>query len=190
MKFFDKFMLLFLLLTSNEKHQILSSTETLLLCKLYGNMQTLPMIDLVYNTLTTLASSATPVPSPFPYGNNDSRELSSALNQTSNWFSQSPHINNHSNNQILLGSGSLNFTNNIHNYNVTGGGVGGNYINGTFVYDDDSESDVHKEFIFDRTDVRIIFITLYSLVFCCCFFGKCFLIVIALCYRNYLFLSS
>lgn len=32
---------------------------------------------------------------------------------------------------------------------------------------------VHKEFIFDRTDVRVIFITLYSLVFCCCFFGKC-----------------
>lgn len=31
---------------------------------------------------------------------------------------------------------------------------------------------VHKEFIFDRTDVRVIFITLYSLVFCCCFFGK------------------
>jgi hypothetical protein len=29
-----------------------------------------------------------------------------------------------------------------------------------------------KEFIFDRLDVRIIFITLYSLVFCCCFFGK------------------
>lgn len=32
--------------------------------------------------------------------------------------------------------------------------------------------DEPREFIFDRTDVRIIFITLYSLVFCCCFFGK------------------
>ena len=31
-----------------------------------------------------------------------------------------------------------------------------------------------KEFIFDRKEVRIIFITLYTLVFCCCFFGKCF----------------
>lgn len=31
---------------------------------------------------------------------------------------------------------------------------------------------VVREFIFDRTDVRIIFITLYSLVFFCCFFGK------------------
>lgn len=28
------------------------------------------------------------------------------------------------------------------------------------------------EYIFDRTDVRAIFITLYTLVFCCCFFGK------------------
>lgn len=31
---------------------------------------------------------------------------------------------------------------------------------------------VVREFIFDRTDVRIIFITLYSLVFFCCFFGE------------------
>lgn len=29
-----------------------------------------------------------------------------------------------------------------------------------------------KEFVFDRTDVRVVFITLYSLVFCCCFFGE------------------
>lgn len=29
-----------------------------------------------------------------------------------------------------------------------------------------------KEYIFDRKEVRVIFITLYSLVFCCCFFGK------------------
>lgn len=29
-----------------------------------------------------------------------------------------------------------------------------------------------RDFVFDRTDVRVIFITLYSLVFCCCFFGK------------------
>lgn len=32
--------------------------------------------------------------------------------------------------------------------------------------------ETHKEFVFDRTDVRIVFITLYSLVFCCCFFGE------------------
>lgn len=29
-----------------------------------------------------------------------------------------------------------------------------------------------KEYIFDRKEVRAIFITLYSLVFCCCFFGE------------------
>ncbi|XP_055381874.1 trissin receptor isoform X2 [Condylostylus longicornis] len=28
-----------------------------------------------------------------------------------------------------------------------------------------------RDFVFDRTDVKIIFITLYSLVFCCCFFA-------------------
>lgn len=32
---------------------------------------------------------------------------------------------------------------------------------------------VQKEYIFDRQDVRIIFIILYSIVFCCCFFGEC-----------------
>lgn len=31
----------------------------------------------------------------------------------------------------------------------------------------------HKEYIFDRTEVRVLFVTLYSLVFGCCFFGKC-----------------
>lgn len=30
------------------------------------------------------------------------------------------------------------------------------------------------DYIFDRTDVRAIFITMYTLVFCCCFFGKYF----------------
>ncbi|XP_055540017.1 trissin receptor isoform X1 [Wyeomyia smithii] len=37
---------------------------------------------------------------------------------------------------------------------------------------------VQKEFIFDRTDVRVIFITLYSLVFCCCFFGNLLVILV------------
>lgn len=30
----------------------------------------------------------------------------------------------------------------------------------------------HKEYIFDRTEVRLLFVTLYSLVFGCCFFGE------------------
>uniref|UniRef100_A0A182NAL3 Uncharacterized protein n=1 Tax=Anopheles dirus TaxID=7168 RepID=A0A182NAL3_9DIPT len=53
--------------------------------------------------------------------------------------------------------------------NVNGTGVefaGGSNLTHSFT------NFVHKEFIFDRTDVRVIFITLYSLVFCCCFFGK------------------
>jgi len=28
------------------------------------------------------------------------------------------------------------------------------------------------DYIFDRTEVWAIFITLYTVVFCCCFFGK------------------
>lgn len=32
--------------------------------------------------------------------------------------------------------------------------------------------DAEFEYIFDRTDVRAIFFTLYSIVFCSCFFGK------------------
>ncbi|CAO1333898.1 unnamed protein product [Diamesa serratosioi] len=35
-----------------------------------------------------------------------------------------------------------------------------------------------KEFIFDRKEVRIIFITLYTLVFCCCFFGNLLVILV------------
>lgn len=38
---------------------------------------------------------------------------------------------------------------------------------------EDYEFEMPREFIFDRKEVRIIFITLYSLVFCCCFFGEC-----------------
>lgn len=32
-----------------------------------------------------------------------------------------------------------------------------------------------KPYIFDRKDVRIIFLVLYTIVFCSCFFGKLFL---------------
>ncbi|KAG6454092.1 hypothetical protein O3G_MSEX008464, partial [Manduca sexta] len=35
-----------------------------------------------------------------------------------------------------------------------------------------------EEFIFDRTDVRAIFITLYTIVFCCCFFGNLLVILV------------
>lgn len=29
-----------------------------------------------------------------------------------------------------------------------------------------------RDHVFDRTDVRVIFTIIYSLVFCCCFFGE------------------
>lgn len=36
----------------------------------------------------------------------------------------------------------------------------------------DDEELFKRDHVFDRTDVRVIFIAMYSLVFCCCFFGK------------------
>ncbi|CAG5022027.1 unnamed protein product [Parnassius apollo] len=36
----------------------------------------------------------------------------------------------------------------------------------------------NDEYIFDRTDVRAIFITLYTIVFCCCFFGNLLVILV------------
>lgn len=38
--------------------------------------------------------------------------------------------------------------------------------------EEEEEFSENNTYIFDRLDVRIIFITLYSLVFCCCFFGE------------------
>ncbi|CAG9797173.1 unnamed protein product [Chironomus riparius] len=45
--------------------------------------------------------------------------------------------------------------------------------NSTFLY-----HEPHKEYIFDRKDVRYVFITLYSLVFCFCFFGNLLVILV------------
>lgn len=37
----------------------------------------------------------------------------------------------------------------------------------------DTDDGIQKrDHVFDRTDVRVIFIIIYSLVFCCCFFGE------------------
>ncbi|GBP23917.1 Trissin receptor [Eumeta japonica] len=48
------------------------------------------------------------------------------------------------------------------------------FTNGTAYNESDSifppETD---EYIFDRPDVKAIFITLYTIVFCCCFFARC-----------------
>ncbi|XP_017063018.2 LOW QUALITY PROTEIN: trissin receptor [Drosophila eugracilis] len=44
--------------------------------------------------------------------------------------------------------------------------------------EDEEDAEKASEYIFDRTDVRIIFITLYTLVFCCCFFGNLLVILV------------
>lgn len=55
-------------------------------------------------------------------------------------------------------------------YNVTyGSDLVINNISGSSYSDD---VNITKEYIFDRKDVRYVFITLYSLVFCFCFFGE------------------
>jgi hypothetical protein len=63
-------------------------------------------------------------------------------------------------------------------WNVSGGGSGesdamyGSDSDNQTLFANDSYRFEHKEYIFDRKDVRYVFITLYSLVFCFCFFGK------------------
>ncbi len=78
----------------------------------------------------------------------------------------------------------VNFVNGHHlssTYNTTVSHTGG-YGNATMVnlandssfisnFSSSNESQ-KRDFVFDRTDVKVLFITLYSLVFCCCFFGK------------------
>lgn len=36
----------------------------------------------------------------------------------------------------------------------------------------DNDELLKRDHVFDRTDVRVIFTIIYTLVFCCCFFGK------------------
>lgn len=68
----------------------------------------------------------------------------------------------------------------VSNYNTTAnhntgyGNITYNVSNDTsFIFNLSSPIESQKrDFVFDRTDVRVLFITLYSLVFCCCFFGK------------------
>lgn len=56
--------------------------------------------------------------------------------------------------------------------NVTDGGSGdGIYANDSFTFNDTFSAST-REYIFDRKDVRYVFVTLYSLVFCFCFFGE------------------
>ncbi|XP_044727518.1 trissin receptor-like [Chrysoperla carnea] len=42
----------------------------------------------------------------------------------------------------------------------------------------DGDGSEEEDYIFDRTGIRVLFITLYSLVFCCCFFGNLLVILV------------
>jgi len=46
------------------------------------------------------------------------------------------------------------------------------YENGSFIQIDRTSPIEAVEYIYDRTEIRVIFIALYTLVFCFCFFGK------------------
>ncbi|XP_068150884.1 trissin receptor isoform X2 [Drosophila tropicalis] len=46
------------------------------------------------------------------------------------------------------------------------------------IIEDEEDAEKASEYIFDRTDVRVIFITLYTIVFCCCFFGNLLVILV------------
>ncbi|KAM8715543.1 hypothetical protein ACLKA7_002574 [Drosophila subpalustris] len=60
---------------------------------------------------------------------------------------------------------------------TTGLTVGQDNSNNELAVDED-DGDNTSEYVFDRTDVRIIFITLYTIVFCCCFFGNLLVILV------------
>ncbi|XP_066584918.1 trissin receptor-like [Prorops nasuta] len=55
---------------------------------------------------------------------------------------------------------------------------GSNNDNRTFLAGILHNESFNEDYIFDRTDVKIIFITLYSIVFFCCFFGNLMVILV------------
>ncbi|KQS70193.1 trissin receptor isoform X1 [Drosophila erecta] len=96
----------------------------------------------------------------------------SALTASANVTSTiSPPINGSSTDYILLYGDS---TTSIVPAPTTGRSGDGSGA----VIEDEEDAEKASEYIFDRTDVRIIFITLYTLVFCCCFFGNLLVILV------------
>ncbi|EDX03864.1 GD23365 [Drosophila simulans] len=90
----------------------------------------------------------------------------SALTASANVTSTiSPPINGSSTDYILLYGDSTTSLVPALTTGLSGDGSGA-------VIEDEEDAEKASEYIFDRTDVRIIFITLYTLVFCCCFFGE------------------
>nr|AAO34525.1 G protein-coupled receptor [Drosophila melanogaster] len=83
----------------------------------------------------------------------------------------SPPINGSSTDYILLYGESTTSLVPALTTGLSGDGSGA-------VIEDEEDAEKASEYIFDRTDVRIIFITLYTLVFCCCFFGNLLVILV------------
>ncbi|XP_043640937.1 trissin receptor isoform X2 [Drosophila teissieri] len=102
--------------------------------------------------------------------------LTASANVTStSTITISPPINGSSTDYILLYGDP---TTSIVPPLTTGLAVSGDG-SGAVIEDEDAEdAEKASEYIFDRTDVRIIFITLYTLVFCCCFFGNLLVILV------------
>ncbi|KAM7352864.1 trissin receptor isoform 2-T2 [Cochliomyia hominivorax] len=80
-------------------------------------------------------------------------------------------------NSGYINDNNINSNNNNNNYNNVITVSYNNVISFNDSLDDMSSEDT-SEYIFDRTDVRIIFITLYTMVFCCCFFGNLLVILV------------
>ncbi|XP_033172953.1 trissin receptor isoform X2 [Drosophila mauritiana] len=96
----------------------------------------------------------------------------SALTASANVTSTiSPPINGSSTDYILLYGDSTTPLVPALTTGLSGDGSGA-------VIEDEEDAEKASEYIFDRTDVRIIFITLYTLVFCCCFFGNLLVILV------------
>ncbi|XP_058448036.1 trissin receptor isoform X2 [Malaya genurostris] len=101
-------------------------------------------------------------------GNNSSTNSNSNVSLVGNFSANSLLVNSSPPTSLF----SLNGT--ALDLSLAGSGSGVGTENFSFP----SNNFVQKEFIFDRTDVRVIFITLYSLVFCCCFFGNLLVILV------------
>lgn len=110
------------------------------------------LIGLVGTTLATSTSTIAPTLSTFPSTTPPSDSMTSSNSVDS-----------------LLMNGTdffMNFTSTATTSN--------HYRTNESAVDDDEP--FKKDFVFDRTDVRVIFITMYTLVFCCCFFGEYWLL--------------
>lgn len=128
------------------------------------------MIELLHTLSTTLAASSLPqfgiVTDTSGVRTVTSSTVSSFLGGTE-LFDSGGNVSNHIK-QVLFADSDVSGNNSLDSV-MSGVDVGNDTAT---VMSFNRNETVVKEFIFDRTEVRIIFITLYSLVFFCCFFGE------------------